>query len=133
MMSLRFFAIMNAYGTQFFDDNVTVLYDAGREFGATINQHPDSELAEEPISNIVCFRYTGNLPSETYELVNRKIRQELLEDGEFYIVSTVLKGTFFLRTTFMNPFTNKKHMEVLLEKIKEIARKIEIKKEKINL
>ncbi len=133
MMSLRFFAIMNAYGTQFFDDNVTVLYDAGREFGTYIEQHPDFELALEPISNIVCFRYTGDLPSETYELVNRKIRQELLEDGEFYIVSTVLKGEFFLRTTFMNPFTNREHMELLLEKIKGIARKIKIKKEKINL
>lgn len=125
MMSLRFFAIMNAYGTQFFDDNVTVLYNAGREFGAYVEEHSDFELALTPISNIVCFRYTGNLDPETYEEVNRKIRQELLEDGEFYIVSTLLKGEFFLRTTFMNPFTNKEHMELLLEKIKEIAIKIE--------
>lgn len=125
MMSLRFFAIMNAYGTQFFDDNVTVLYDAGREFGTYIEEHSDFELALTPISNIVCFRYTGNLNPEAYEEVNRKIRQELLEDGEFYIVSTLLKGEFFLRTTFMNPFTNKEHMELLLKKIKEIAVKIE--------
>jgi len=125
MMSLRFFAIINAYGTQFFDDNVTVLYDAGREFGAYIEEHPEFELALVPISNIVCFRYTGNLNPENYEEVNRKIRQALLEDGEFYIVSTLLKGEFFLRTTFMNPFTNKEHMELLLEKIKEIAIKIE--------
>ncbi|WP_299674751.1 aminotransferase class V-fold PLP-dependent enzyme [uncultured Dokdonia sp.] len=125
MMSLRFFAIMNAYGTQFFDDNVTVLYDAGREFGTYIEAHPDFALALTPISNIVCFRYIGNLHPEAYEEVNRKIRQTLLEDGEFYIVSTLLKGEFFLRTTFMNPFTNKEHMELLLEKIKEIAVKIE--------
>ncbi len=133
MMSLRFFAIMNAYGTQFFDDNVTVLYDAGREFGTHIKKHSDFELALEPISNIVCFRYTGNLNPETYEEINRKIRQELLEDGEFYIVSTLLKGEFFLRTTFMNPFTNKEHMMLLLEKIKVIADEIEVNKVKINL
>ncbi|WP_299761276.1 pyridoxal-dependent decarboxylase [uncultured Dokdonia sp.] len=133
MMSLRFFAIMNAYGTQFFDDNVTVLYDAGREFATYIKQHPDFELALDPISNIVCFRYIRNLSPDQYEEVNRKIRQELLEDGEFYIVSTLLKGVFYLRTTFMNPFTNKEHMEALLEKIKAIASNIELKKEQINL
>lgn len=133
MMSIRFFAIMNAYGTQFFDDNVTVLYDAGREFGTVVKQHPDFELALAPISNIVCFRYTGNLTPESYEAINKRIRRELLEDGEFYIVSTTLKGTFYLRTTFMNPFTNREHMNALLEKITRIAKHIETQKEEVNL
>jgi len=74
MMSIRFYAIINAYGVQFFDD-----------------------------------------------LVNKKIRRALLEDGEFYIVATTLRDSYFLRTTFMNPFTTKKHTNELLDKIRKIA------------
>ncbi len=119
MMSLRFFSIWNAYGDQFFDDFVTTLYRSASVFAKKIDEDPDFELAFEPESNIVCFRYTRNSTKNPIEQVNKTIRKILLEDGEFYIVSTLLKGEFWLRTTFMNPFTTVKHMERLLNKIKE--------------
>lgn len=121
MMSLRFFAIWNAYGNQFFDDFVTTLYDAGREFGTMIEQATDFELFLEPESNIVCFRYTKNITPVNYDTVNRAIRQTLLEEGAFYIVATQLTSGYYLRTTFMNPFTTTKHTEQLLEKIRKVA------------
>lgn len=122
MMSLRFQAIINAYGIQFFDDFVTTLYDAGRDFGKLVNKQDDFKLALEPISNIVCFRYTGI--NGDLNKINQRIRRVLLEDGEFYIVSTRLKGGFFLRTTFMNPFTTAAHTTQLLEKIRVIAKQL---------
>ena len=119
MMSLRFYAIINAYGTQFFDDFVTSLYDAGRDFANYIKDQPDFELALEPISNIVCFRYTamqGDINS-----TNQKIRRALLEDGTFYIVATTLGSDYYLRTTFMNPFTTSEHTIQLIQKIRVIV------------
>ncbi|WP_035334890.1 aminotransferase class V-fold PLP-dependent enzyme [Dokdonia sp. PRO95] len=120
MMSLRFYAIINAYGVQFFDDFVTTLYDAGKEFGDLVKQQEDFEIALDPVSNIVCFRYktsTGDI-----NLVNQSIRKALLEDGEFYIVGTSLRGEFYLRTTFMNPFTTRTHSLRLLNLIREVAK-----------
>ena len=119
MMSLRFYAIINAYGIQFFDDFVTTLYDAGRKFAQYIKEQPDFELALEPISNIVCFRYTG-IEGDLND-INQKIRRILLEDGTFYIVATTLRGDYYLRTTFMNPFTTATHTEQLLHKIRTIV------------
>ena len=125
MMSLRFFAIWNAYGGQFFDDFVTTLYDAGRQFVKLVKQSPAFELCLEPESNIVCFRYVKDLQTSEYDLVNKKIRQTLLEDGEFYIVATQLQKGYYLRITFMNPFTTQEHMEQLLKKIEGIVSEIE--------
>lgn len=124
MMSLRFFAIWNAYGGQFFDDFVTTLYDAGRRFAKLVKQSPEFELCLDPESNIVCFRYVKGLKASEYDVVNKKIRQTLLEDGEFYIVATQLQKGYYLRTTFMNPFTTQEHMKELLKKIRGIAMNI---------
>lgn len=123
MMSLRFYAIINAYGTQFFDDFVTTLYDAAKNFGTYIKSQPDFELALDPISNIVCFRYTGI--QGDVNSINQKIRRTILEDGEFYIVATTLRGNYYLRTTFMNPFTTTTHKEQLLHKIRIIAQEFQ--------
>ena len=120
MMSLRFYAIINAYGTQLFDDFVTTLYDAGRSFGKIIEEQEDFELALAPISNIVCFRYRSS--DGDCNALNQRIRRQLLEDGEYYIVATTLRGSYYLRTTFMNPFTSENEMKGLIEKIREIAK-----------
>lgn len=122
MMSLRFCAIINAYGLAFFDDFVTTLYDAAHTFGELVSKQPDFELALDPISNIVCFRYITI--KEDLDNLNKRIRQYLLEDGEFYIVATTLRNGYFLRTTFMNPFTTENHTARLLEKIRKVVKEI---------
>ena len=124
MMSLRFYAILNAYGAQFFDDFVTTLYDSAYVFSEYIKESPDFELALEAQSNIVCFRYTGGIPKEKIQEINKTIRKTLLEEGTFYIVSTTLKGELWLRTTFMNPFTTEEHTQKLTDKIRTIAKSI---------
>lgn len=124
MMSLRFFAIWNAYGDAFFDDFVTTLYDSARQFATLIEKATDFELFLPPESNIVCFRYIANIAEEDYDNINRQLRKTLLEDGEFYIVATQLKEGYYLRTTFMNPFTKGNHMEQLLDKIREVVKNL---------
>lgn len=124
MMSLRFFAILNAYGTSFFDDFVTTLYDSAHVFSEYLKESTDFEIALEAESNIVCFRYTDGISKTHIQEVNKAIRKALLEDGEFYIVSTMLKGELWLRTTFMNPFTTEIHTKKLVDKIRTIAKNI---------
>ena len=122
MMSLRFYAIINAYGLAFFDDFVSTLYDAGKDFGQLVAQQEDFEVALSPESNIVCFRYIAS--DGDLSIINQNIRRALLEDGEFYIVGTSLRGAFYLRTTFMNPFTTRLHTERLLTVIREVAARL---------
>ncbi len=122
MMSLRFYVLINAYGTQFFEDFLTTLYDTAINFGAYLKTQKDFELALDPISNIICFRYVGK--EGNVDDMNLSIRESLLEDGTFYIVSTRLRGRFYLRMTVMNPFTNVSHLQNLLEKIRIFAKNV---------
>jgi L-2,4-diaminobutyrate decarboxylase len=119
MMSIHWFTLLKLYGEEVFDANVTVLYDLGTLFADLIEAEPNFELALRPMSNIVCFRYIN--PSFNFEEqnnLNKKIRQYLLEDGEFYIVQTTLKNVHFLRVTVMNPFSTEEHFKALIDKIK---------------
>lgn len=123
MMSIHWYVLLKTYGEEIFDEFVTRLYDMGHQFGEILQNNPHFELAVTPESNIVCFRYIdSNLDTMALNELNKNIRQNLLEDGEFYIVQTKLRGVQYLRTTIMNPFTTKEHLRQLLEKIKEYSK-----------
>lgn len=84
------------------------------------------ELAVNPESNIVCFRYTPLHLQQSDEInkLNAAIYQKLLEDGEFYLVNTNIKGIFYLRVSLMNPLTATDDIQKLLDKIETIAKNL---------
>ncbi|MEM7381366.1 MAG: aminotransferase class I/II-fold pyridoxal phosphate-dependent enzyme [Bacteroidota bacterium] len=123
MMSLHWYILLKQYGPEIFDSFVSTLYDLGHQFGKLIDRHPNFELAVKPMTNILCFRFQDDHRTED-ELneINQKIRQQILEEGTFYIVQTKLRGRHYLRTTIMNPFTTEEHFSALLENIKQKAK-----------
>ena len=127
MMSIHWFTLIKTYGLGIFDEYVTQLYDLGREFGRMVEDEPHFELAVRPLCNIVCFRYVADT-MDTFALnnLNAEIRRRLLEDGEFYIVQTILKGKQYLRITVMNPFTTADHLQQLLAKVKMVLEGINL-------
>lgn len=123
MMSIQWYTLLKTYGEGIFDEYVTTLYDLGAAFGKMILEDPHFELAVEPMSNIVCFRLVyDSLNNVELNELNATIRQQLLEDGEYYIVQTKLNDVAYLRTTIMNPFTTIEHLKQLMGKIKIIAK-----------
>lgn len=120
MMSLRVYAVMKAHGVQLWSDYVYKMFDLGRKFGELIQETPHFELATLPSCNIVCFRYTNCRDIELNKC-NAFLRQHILEQEEFYMVQTTLRGDLYLRTTLMNPFTSLEDLKQLLERIKEGA------------
>ena len=125
MMSIQWYTLLKTYGEGIFDEYLTTLYDLGQQFGEMIENNTQFGLAIKPMSNIVCFRYfDDSLNTSELNQLNKLIRQQLLEDGEFYIVQTNLRGIHYLRTTIMNPFTTAEHLNALLQKVKKIATEI---------
>jgi L-2,4-diaminobutyrate decarboxylase len=123
MMCLHWFVLLKYYGEALFDEYVTRQYDLAKSFEEMLNGDPQFELATAPQSNILCFRFIEEgWTSEELNSLNAKIRQHLLEDGEFYIVQTKLRGVHYLRTSLMNPFTTVDHLQQLLDKIKTTAK-----------
>ncbi len=124
MMSIKVYSILKTYGEHIFAENVERLYDLGKTFAELIKQRPHFELALEPATNIVNFRY-ANAPSEKLNELNSAIRQALLESGKFYIVQTMLQGKRYLRATIMNPLTTAADLQTLLDEIERLARTME--------
>lgn len=118
------YTIMRLYGDEIYRQNVDTLYDLGKEFAGMIKAQDDMELALEPSSNIVCFRFVPD--SGDINEVNRKIAEKLLEDGTYYSVSTRIRGDFYLRVTLMNPLTGTEELTGFLQKIRECPAEIEL-------
>ena len=118
MMSAKVYTVLRTYGEAIFTENVEVLYGLARQFAEQIRQRPGFELALEPESNIVCFRYVGQQQDPAQiDILNSQIRQRLLHEGQFYIVQTTLRGRVWLRVSLMNPLTTRMHLAALLEGI----------------
>lgn len=118
---LHTYAIMRLYGDDIYRQNVDTLFDMGKQFANMIKEEDHMELAMEPKSNIVCFRYLPDEQDTNIDAINKKIADRLLEDGTYYVVSTAVNGKFYLRITLMNPFTDRQCMKNLIDKIKEFA------------
>jgi len=118
MMSVQVYTLLRTYGWQLWDENVTRLYDSAHHFAQLIRERPELTLAIDPQANIVCFRYApSDVPAFRLNALNAQIRQQILEDGKFYIVKTQLRNNVFLRTTLMNPFTTEAMLDDLLDGI----------------
>jgi len=74
----------------------------------------DFEAMHEPEFNIFCFRHRRG--------DNARIRERLIRSGEAWITSTVLKGERVLRVTIINPRTERKHVDAMLDAVRRAAR-----------
>lgn len=113
------YVILRMYGEEIYKQNVDTLYGLGHLFAEKIKQRQSVELALEPLTNIVCFRYhpkNGNI-----DAINQVIADKLLKDGTFYIVNTRVRDQFYLRVTFMNPLTDAETLDRILDKVEEFG------------
>ena len=125
MMSIQFYILLKFYGEEIFDEYVTSLYDLGRELASIISSRSNFDLALEPDTNIVCFRYHPlGKSTEELNILNAQLRNQLLEQGKFYIVQTSLNGEVFMRTTIMNPKTTSKNFNLLLDEIEGLYKQL---------
>lgn len=120
MMAVKIYAIMRTHGEGIFGEFVDTMYDLSREMAMLLTSRKGFELPVEPESNVVCFRYVSDRAADLNDF-NSKIRRQLLEEGDFYIVQTTLRGDVYLRVTLMNPLTKTVHLEKLLDKIEAIG------------
>lgn len=120
MMSARIAVLYKTYGMEGFVSYVDQCFHLAREMAAIIRGNETFEIAVDPDSNIVCFRYVACHP-DLYSLVNGQIRQRILENGSFYIVKTVLNGQTWLRVSLMNPLTTRQTIESMLQLVASIG------------
>ncbi len=123
MLSIKVYAILTTYGPEIFGENIDRLYGLATSFADLIRNREDFELLIEPEGNIVNYRYV-NAPLEKLDELNSKVRQHLMESGQFYIVQTLFDGQRYLRSAIMNPLTRESDLQALLDTIAQTAQLI---------
>jgi L-2,4-diaminobutyrate decarboxylase len=120
-MAIELWAALRTLGEAWFGDVIDRQHALARELAARIAAAPDFELALEPESNIVCYRHVP--PGVTdLDAHNRALRTRVLEDGRFYIVGTQLRSGYHLRSTLMNPLSETRDLDELLEYLRSSCR-----------
>lgn len=123
MMSIKVYSIIKAHGENIFGENYDHLYGLTHSFARLISNNTNFTLLLEPESNILNFRFTPKTKKDL-NLLNEKIQNRLVKEGNFYIVSVVLGETRYLRCSVMNPFTTEAVFEQLLEEIISIGNQL---------
>jgi L-2,4-diaminobutyrate decarboxylase len=83
-----------------------------------VSASEDFEAMHEPHFNIFCFRWKNGDDAQ-----NAAIREQLIRSGEAWITSTMLRGQRVLRITVINPATEKRHIDAMLDSVRKLAAK----------
>ncbi len=120
--------LWSMFGPQLFSDLVDVTFDLGSQFHALLTAAPDFEPLHAPQCNIVVFRYLPdalkNASPEELGAFQLRLRREVIQAGDFYLVHNVLDGVPALRVTLMNPLTTTEDLEQLLETLRQRGREL---------
>ena len=111
-LGLKFFLTMAAMGKKGMADYIDQTFDLAALAYDHISQQPDFECPCPPQSNILCFRYDA--PDE----VQLKIRDMLIEEGQFYISSTEINSQRYLRIVIISPHTIPADIKALVKAVR---------------
>lgn len=119
------YAALKYYGNGYYSQYINSRYDHAARFALIVRSDKQFQLAIEPESNIVCFRFApaGN-NDLTLNRINAEIRSRIINEGSFYIVQVELSGNLWLRLTIINPITSEDDLKVLLKRVSEIGGEI---------
>jgi L-2,4-diaminobutyrate decarboxylase len=116
------YTAMKYYGGDYYREYIDSRYDLAATFAAKVKSTPGLEMALEPESNIVCFRYFNkSTDNKRLNIINSEIRSKIVKSGKFYIVQAEIEGKIFLRLTIINPVTDISHLNELCHDVLRIG------------
>lgn len=122
MMGLKMVAAFKLYGQRGMASLLDHVFALAEQFAAMLTNTPGFELLMHPQTNIVCFRYHSNVSNTAaFDSLQAHIRQQLLHHGLFHLSQVEINNSIWLRCVFMNPQTQPKHLQQLLQEIIAIA------------
>lgn len=124
--SYGLWGLWSLYGQSLFADLVDVCFDLGRVFHSKLKAAADFEPLHEPQCNIVVFRYipeslrqAGDAVISEFQL---RLRRNVIQSGEFYLVHCVIDGIAAFRVTLINPLTTDQDLDQLMETLRRRGR-----------
>jgi L-2,4-diaminobutyrate decarboxylase len=119
------YTALKYYGNEYYREYIDSRYDLAAKFAVMIRSDRQLQLAVQPESNIVCFRFAPEkVNSNKLNHINSEIRAEIIKDGSFYIVQAELEGKIWLRITIINPVTSETTLKKLLVRVSDLGKEI---------
>lgn len=116
------YTALKYYGNSYYRQYIESRYDLAANFAQMVRSDRQFQLAVEPESNIICFRFAPESYNyTTLNQLNSEIRNRIIKEGSFYIVQVELNGNIWLRLTIINPVTSEDDLGILLTRISEIG------------
>jgi len=117
-IATKLFWVLGAMGEKGLGSYVNDRYQITTDIYKVIQEEEDFHCPYHPEANILCFKYTGGLDSNEYQLA---LRNEIVKRGYFYITSTEISNIRYLRLTVIHPHTTIDDIIVLLDEIRKCA------------
>jgi glutamate/tyrosine decarboxylase-like PLP-dependent enzyme len=118
-------ATLRAYGRDGHRAMVERHQDLALRLGRRIEEAPDLELLAPITVFVVCFRYRPpGVAEEDLDTLNRRLGEELLEDGRVYAGTTVYRGRVALRPAIVNWRTTDEDVDLLASVVREIGARL---------
>ena len=115
--AIKLWLTLKSRGAASIAERIERVTDLTRYLFERVRESDDFEPVHEPDLNILCFRRRGMSNEETGEL-----RERLIRSGRAWITSTVLRSERVLRVTMMNPRTTERHIDEMLDALREFCR-----------
>jgi glutamate/tyrosine decarboxylase-like PLP-dependent enzyme len=122
--ALSVWATLAAYGRDGYRAMIERHVGLASRVAAQIRASADFELLEDPVLNVICFRYRppGLSEAELDEL-NRRLGNAIIADGRVYFGTTVYAGKVAFRPAIANWRTTEPDVDAILEVTRELAQK----------
>ncbi len=119
--SLKVWMSFKRYGAQqigeWIDNNVR----QARHLYALVKDDAEFEAASDPPMSAICIRYRS-VPEADAVRLHAEVAEQVEKSGKFWIGTTELKGRIWFRINPVNFRTRQKHMEQLLELLRQECR-----------
>ena len=120
--ALPVWATLAAYGRDGYRAMVERHVGLARRLADQVLAAEDFELLEEPVLNVVCFRYHPPRAGDAdLDALNRRLGQRVLEDGRVYFGTTVYAGKVAFRPAISNWRTREQDVDLIVPVCRELA------------
>lgn len=121
--ALAVWATLAAYGRQGYREMVERHVGLAKRLAAQIAESGDFELLEQPLINVVCFRYrpSGDVSEAELDDLNRRLGRAVIDDGRVYFGTTVYAGKVAFRPAISNWRTREPDVDAILPVLRELA------------
>lgn len=120
--SLKIWMTLKTYGASRLRESIQEDINHAKFLAGLVEESEDFELLAPVPLSIVVFHYTPqNLNEVEIETLNKQLLPIIEQDGRIFLTGTKIRGKTALRTCFINPRTEEKHIKNILEVVRDLG------------